>query len=52
MRRCRSSRLIAASVLTGEDLKASNSFAAPATGETKTKFEVPAHSNTVIEWSL
>ena len=57
------SRLIAASVLTGEDLKASNSFAAPkrvvpqsfaapATGGAKTRFEVPARSYTVIQWSL
>jgi alpha-N-arabinofuranosidase len=56
-------RLIAASVLTGEDLKAANSFAAPqrvvpqslaapATGGAKTKFEVPAHSYTAIQWSL
>jgi alpha-L-arabinofuranosidase len=57
------SRWIAASVLTGEDLKASNSFAAPkrvvpqsfaapATGGAKTRFEVPARSYTVIQWSL
>jgi alpha-N-arabinofuranosidase len=57
------SRLIAASVLTGEDLKVANSFAAPqrvvpqslaapGTGGAKTKFEVPAHSYTVIQWSL
>jgi alpha-L-arabinofuranosidase len=56
-------RLIAASVLTGEDLKAANSFAAPqrvvpqslaapATGGAKTKFEVPAHSYAAIQWSL
>ena len=57
------SRVIAASVLTGDDLKASNSFAAPkrvvpqsfaapALGGGKTRFEVPAHSYTVIQWSL
>jgi alpha-L-arabinofuranosidase len=57
------SRLIAASLLTGEDLKASNSFAAPkrvvpqsfaapATAGATTKFEVPAHSYTVMQWSL
>ena len=56
-------RVIAASVLTGDDLKASNSFAAPkrvvpqsfaapAAGGAKTKFEVPARSYTVIQWSL
>jgi alpha-L-arabinofuranosidase len=56
-------RVISASVLTGDDLKASNSFAspkrvvpqsfaAPAASGTKTKFEVPAHSYTVIQWSL
>jgi alpha-N-arabinofuranosidase len=56
-------RLIAASVLTGDDLKAANSFAAPqrvvpqslaapGTGGAKTKFEVPAHSYTVMQWSL
>jgi alpha-L-arabinofuranosidase len=56
-------RLMAASVLTGDDLKAANSFAAPnrvvpqslpapATGGAKTKFEVPAHSYTVMQWSL
>ena len=56
-------RVISASVLTGDDLKASNtfaapkrvvpqSFAAPAVGGAKTKFEVPAHSYTVIQWAL
>jgi alpha-N-arabinofuranosidase len=56
-------RVISASVLTGDDLKASNSFAAPqrvapqsfrapvAAGG-KTKFEVPARSYTVIQWSM
>jgi alpha-N-arabinofuranosidase len=54
--------VIAASVLTGNDLKASNSFAAPqrvapqsfrapAAAGGKTKFEVPASSYTVIQWS-
>jgi len=51
------------SVLTGNDLKASNSFeepnkvapqafTAPAAGGGKTKFEVPARSYTVIQWAL
>lgn len=49
-------------VLAGDDLKASNSFAAPrrvapqafpkpAPGST-TKFNVPAHSYAVLQWSL
>jgi len=56
-------RLISASLLTGEDLKASNtfaapkrvvpqSFAAPAAAGGRSKFEVPARSYTVIQWSL
>ena len=56
-------RVISASLLTGDDLKASNSFAAPkriapqsfavsATSGDKSKFEVPARSYTVIQWSL
>ena len=56
-------RVISASVLTGNDLKASNTFAqpravvpqsfsVPATSGGKSKFEVPAHSYTVIQWSL
>jgi alpha-N-arabinofuranosidase len=56
-------RLISASLLTGDDLKASNSFAAPkriapqslvvpAASGGKSKFEVPARSYTVIQWSL
>jgi len=56
-------RVISASLLTGDDLKASNSFAAPkriapqslavpATSGGKSKFEVPARSYTVIQWSL
>jgi len=55
--------VISASLLTGDDLKASNSFAAPkriapqsfavpATSGGKSKFEVPARSYTVIQWSL
>jgi len=56
-------RVIAGSLLTGNDLKASNSFGAPkkvapqsftvpaATGG-RTKFEVPARSYTVVQWSL
>lgn len=57
------SHVITASILTGDDLKASNtfaapkrvvpqSFAAPAVRGAKTTFEVPAHSYTVIQWSL
>jgi alpha-L-arabinofuranosidase len=56
-------RVVSASILTGDDLKASNSFAAPqrvipqtfpppATSENKTRFEVPPRSYTVIQWSL
>jgi alpha-N-arabinofuranosidase len=56
-------RALSASVLTGDDLKASNSFAAPqrvvpqsfqspGTSGGKSKFEVPARSYTVIQWSL
>ncbi|MGA8272263.1 MAG: alpha-N-arabinofuranosidase [Candidatus Sulfotelmatobacter sp.] len=56
-------RWVSASLLTGDDLKASNSFAAPkrvapqtfkvpgASGD-RTRFEVPAHSYSVIQWSL
>ncbi|HKT90397.1 MAG TPA: alpha-N-arabinofuranosidase [Candidatus Sulfotelmatobacter sp.] len=56
-------RVATASLLTGDDLKASNSFAAPkkvaprsftvsgASGG-KTTFQVPARSYTVIQWSL
>src|SRR5580658_406658 len=56
-------RVISANVLTGDDLKASNSFAAPkriapqsfaapvAAGG-KSRFEVPARSYTVIQWSM
>jgi alpha-L-arabinofuranosidase len=56
-------QVISASVLTGNDLKASNTFAAPrrvvpqsfaipASSGGRTKFEVPAHSYTVVQWSL
>jgi alpha-L-arabinofuranosidase len=56
-------RVVSASLLTGDDLKASNSFAAPqrvapqsfaapAASGGRTKFEVPAHSYTVIEWAV
>jgi alpha-L-arabinofuranosidase len=57
------SRAISASVLTGDDLKAANSFAAPkrvtpqpftapAASGGRTKFGVPARSYAVIQWSL
>jgi alpha-L-arabinofuranosidase len=56
-------RAISASLLTGDDLKASNSFAAPqrvapqsfslpSTSAGKSKFEVPTRSYAVIQWSL
>jgi alpha-N-arabinofuranosidase len=56
-------RVISASVLTGDDLKASNSFAAPKRvvpqsfaapvgSGGRTKFELPARSYTVMQWSL
>jgi alpha-N-arabinofuranosidase len=56
-------RVLSASILTGDDLKAANTFAtpqkvipqsftAPAVNGGKTKFEVPAHSYTVVQWSL
>jgi alpha-N-arabinofuranosidase len=57
------SRVIGGSLLTGDDLKAANSFAAPkrvaprsftvptASGG-RTKFEIPARSYTVIQWSI
>ena len=56
-------RVPSAFVLTGDDLKATNSFAAPqrvvprsfaapATSAGRTKLEVPARSYTVIQWSL
>jgi len=56
-------RVVSASILTGDNLKASNSFAAPqmvapqtfpspTTSGTKTRFEVPPRSYTAIQWSL
>jgi alpha-N-arabinofuranosidase len=56
-------RPIIASLLTGDDLKAANSFSAPqrvapqpftvpAVSGGRTKFRVPARSYTVIQWSL
>lgn len=56
-------RALSASVLTGDDLKATNSFAAPQTvvpeplavpitSAGSTKLEVPARSYTVIQWGL
>ncbi len=57
------SRLVSATVLTGTDLKASNSFdapkrvapqdlAKPATSSGHSKFEVPPRSYTAIQWSI
>ena len=57
------SKVLNASVLTGDDLKAVNSFqtpqkvapqtfAKPTTMGTRTKFEVPARSYTVLQWSI
>jgi alpha-L-arabinofuranosidase len=56
-------RVIAAWLLTGDDLKAANSFAAPkkvapqpftapAASAGKTRLEVPARSYTVVQWAL
>jgi len=56
-------RVLATSLLTGDDLKAVNnfqspqkvvpqSFAKPTTTSGRTKFEVPARSYTVVQWSL
>jgi alpha-L-arabinofuranosidase len=56
-------RVVSAKVLTGKDLKAVNSFDSPkqvveeefpkpATSAGHTKFEVPAHSYSAIQWSL
>ncbi|MFZ0759203.1 MAG: alpha-L-arabinofuranosidase C-terminal domain-containing protein [Candidatus Sulfotelmatobacter sp.] len=56
-------RVLSASVLTGDDLKACNSFAAPQRvapqsfaapdpNRSRTKFELPPRSYTVIQWSL
>lgn len=55
-------KVLAAQVLTGDDLKAVNSFSAPknvspqemskpSTSGGRTKFEVPARSYTVVQWS-
>ena len=57
------SKVLSASLLTGDDLKAVNSFqtpqkvapqtfAKPATTGSRTKFEVPARSYTVLQWSM
>jgi alpha-N-arabinofuranosidase len=57
------SRVLAAELLSGDDLKASNSFevpqrvapqklAVPAAQGLRTAFEVPAHSYAAIRWSL
>jgi alpha-L-arabinofuranosidase len=56
------SQVVTSSVLTGADLKAFNTFEAPqkvvpqafakpSTSGGRTKFEVPARSYTVIQWS-
>jgi alpha-L-arabinofuranosidase len=56
-------RMLAGSLLTGDDLKASNSlaaprkvapqsFPAPSASGGRTKFELPARSYTVVQWSL
>jgi alpha-L-arabinofuranosidase len=56
-------KVASASILTGDDLKASNSFSAPqrvapqpfsvpASNGGRTKFELPPHSYTVMQWSL
>jgi alpha-N-arabinofuranosidase len=56
-------RVISGSLLTGDDLKASNSFAAPkriapqsftapAVSGGRTKFEIPAHSYCVVQWAM
>src|SRR5271154_4460813 len=56
-------RILTTSLLTGDDLKAVNSFqspqrvapqafAKPATTNGRTKFEVPARSYTMLQWSL
>jgi alpha-N-arabinofuranosidase len=57
------STVVSSWLLTGDDLKASNSFSSPqkvapqaflkpSTGSSRTKFEVPARSYTVIQWAL
>jgi alpha-N-arabinofuranosidase len=56
-------RVLTTSLLTGDDLKAVNSFqspqrvapqpfAKPTTTNNRTKFEVPARSYTILQWSL
>lgn len=56
-------QVVSGTLLTGDDLKASNSFAAPkrvapqsftapAASGGRTKFEVPAHSYVVLQWSM
>jgi alpha-L-arabinofuranosidase len=56
-------RAVSASLLTGDDMKAANSFAAPqkiapqsfalpSISGGKSRFEVPARSYTVIQWSM
>jgi alpha-N-arabinofuranosidase len=56
-------KVVSSSILTGDDLKASNSFTAPqkvapqsftvpASSGNRTKFELPARSYTVAQWSL
>lgn len=57
------SRFLSGSLLTGDDLKASNSFEAPkkvtpqnftvpGVSGSRTKFEIPARSYAVIQWSM
>lgn len=59
----RPSTTISSWLLTGDDLKASNSFAAPrkvapqvftkpSSGGSNTKFEAPAHSYAVLQWAI
>ncbi|HVO61672.1 MAG TPA: alpha-L-arabinofuranosidase C-terminal domain-containing protein, partial [Terriglobales bacterium] len=56
-------RVLSASVITGNDLKSSNSFSspnqvvpqafpAPITSGGKTRLELPARSYTIVQWSL
>jgi alpha-N-arabinofuranosidase len=56
-------RVLSASVITGDDLKAANSFASPQhvapqalsspkTSAGKSRFEVPARSYTVVQWAV
>jgi alpha-N-arabinofuranosidase len=56
-------RILTASALTGDDLKAVNSFqspqkvvpqpfAKPTTANNRTKFELPPHSYTMLQWTL